>query len=116
MRKRKLHVLCAKTKNTYFVHFIGVTDQWDSCLDDALERIKDQIDVHKPYSLIIDETPDRWDDLSVTNVLYSDDPTQQPKTLEITFREVSQDNEGVTKIVFDARDIYQLSADKCSAR
>ncbi len=82
--------------------------------ENARKKIKRGIDRNAPYSIIIDETPDRWEDLNVTTLLYVADPRLKPKTLEIVLREASADNEGVSAIMIDARDHYELHRDLAS--
>eukprot|EP01084_Bolivina_argentea_P171532 297180_1 len=104
-----------ENSSTIPTYVSGVTDQWTRIYQTARDKIKGSIDLNKPYSFLIDETPDRWDDLSVTNLLYTVDPREAPITLEISLRTVSQDNEGVLDIAYTARDQYDLNRDNCSA-
>ena len=48
------------------------------------ENMKKRIDINKAFSLILDETPDKWGDLSVVNVMYCTDPFSQPMTLDVS--------------------------------
>ena len=64
---------------------------------------------------MIDETSCKWDDISVTNLLFSQNPSAAPKTLDIQLRSASQDNEGINDMFYNAVEYYQISRDACSA-
>ena len=57
----------------------------------------------------------KWDDISITNLLFSQNPSAGPKTLDIQLRNASQDNEGINDMFYNAVEYYQLTRDGCSA-
>ena len=93
----------------------GVRDKWDSEYETARNTISNGINRARPYCFITDETPCRWDDISVTNLLMVQNICNAPKTLDIQLREAAQDNEGIKNLCFDATTDYSLPRDLCSA-
>ena len=83
-------------------------------LSKAINKIKEKIHKGDYYCLSIDETPDRHKSYGVTIVLYSFDGTKEPYTLELNFRDVGADNEGVIDLLLRALHNYGLNRDYCS--